>query len=47
MAGVLSVVITLLCRVPVVFGEQVSVLCVGLRKCFDVRIAEVVKSKFF
>ena len=44
-----SVVNTLLCRaLPVVFSEQqVSVLYLDVRKCFDVRIAEIVKSKFF
>ena len=45
--AVLSVVNTLLCRVRVVFGEQVSVVCFDLRKCFYVRIAEMRKSKFF
>jgi hypothetical protein len=46
--GVPSVVNTLLCRVlPVVFSEhQVSVLYLDLRKCFGVRITQIVKSKW-
>ena len=47
-SGVLSVVIILLCRVPVAVGEQqVAVLCLDLRKCFEIRSAEITKSKFF
>jgi len=36
------------CASGVVFGEQqVSILCIDARKCYDIGIAEIMKSKFF